>query len=90
MYSISRKGINEYNMRMKEERTSADKSSFDKYNKAMNTSRGQIPIPSPMDIMKDLPKYTKMITTFTSDEFKNMKGFDKVYEYFQHMKNKYY
>ena len=59
MYSISRKGIHDYNNRMKEERMSTDKSSFVKYQKAMNAAKGQIPIPSPIEIMKELPKYEK-------------------------------
>lgn len=89
MYSISRKGIHDYNNRMKEERMSTDKSSFVKYQKAMNAAKGQIPIPSPIEIMKELPKYEKMIKTFTSEQFRNMGSFEHVYNYFQHMKNKY-
>ena len=52
MYSVSRKGIHDYNNRMKEERMSTDKSSFVKYQKAMNAAQGKIPIPSPIEIMK--------------------------------------
>ena len=89
MYSVSRRGIREYNDRMKEERMFTDKSSFTKYQKAMNAAQGKIPIPSPIEIMKELPKYEKMIKTFTSEQFRNMGGFEHVYNYFQHMKLKY-
>lgn len=89
MYSVSRKGIREYNNRMKKEKISTDKSSFTKYQKAMTASKGQIPIPSPIEIMKNLPKYEKMIKTFTSEQFRNMSSFEHVFNYFQHMKNKY-
>ena len=30
-----------------------------------------------------------MIKTFTSEQFRNMGSFEHVYNYFQHMKNKY-
>jgi hypothetical protein len=89
IYSVSRRGIREYNNRMKKERMSADKSSFIKYKKAMNAAEGKIPIPSPIDIMKELPKYERMIKTFTSEQFRNMGSFEHVYNYFQHMKLKY-
>lgn len=89
MYSVSRRGIREYNDRMKEERMFTDKSSFTKYQKAMNAAQGKIPIPSPIEIMKDLPKYEKMIKTFTSEQFKNMPSFEHVYNYFKYIKNKY-
>lgn len=89
IYSVSRRGIREYNDRMKEERMFTDKSSFTKYQKAMNAAQGKIPIPSPIDIMKELPKYEKIIKTFTSEQFKNMPSFEHVYNYFQHMKLKY-
>ena len=89
MYSVSRRGIREYNNRMKEERMSTDKSSFVKYQKAMNAAQGKIPIPSPIEIMQNLPKYEKMFKTFTSEQFRNMGSFEHVYNYFQHMKIKY-
>ena len=39
--------------------------------------------------MQNLPKYEKMIKTFTSEQFKNMPSFEHVYNYFKHIKNKY-
>ena len=89
IHSISRRGQIEYNNRLKESRSSSDKTSFIKYQKAMNAARGQIPIPSPADVVKNLPNYEKMIKTFTSNEFKNMNSFEPVYNYFQHLKSKY-
>lgn len=89
MYSISRKGIKEYNERLLKEKKEIDKKSYIKYMKAKQIMGNKMNIPSPHDIMKDLHKYEHMIKVFTSEEFRKQKNMGDVYNYFNYIKQKY-
>lgn len=87
--SISRKALKEYNERVKQDKKNSDKASYTKYSKALQTAGSMIPIPSPNEILLDLPQYEKMIQTFTSEEFRKYDKMRNIYNYFMHIKQKY-